>query len=117
MYQTGRLAVAIDADDRPGTGRTALAGSGGGHAVDDQRGQRPGSRPTPRGCRLARPQASAGPARGGQAPSYTPVSAGVALGSGLPHHRSALTPALAAGARALAGHPPMCGAVTRAITS
>ena len=31
----GRLAVAIDAHDRPGTGRTVLAGSGGGHAVEE----------------------------------------------------------------------------------
>ena len=116
-HQTGRRAVAIDAHDPPGTGRPALARPGGGHAGEDQRGPCPRRRPAPRGGRPAGPQAPAGPAHGGHAPSPTPVAAGGAVGAGLPKHRPALPPSLAAGAGALAGHPPMCGAVPRAVTS
>src|SRR5215831_5900843 len=116
MYQTGWLAVAVYPDDRPGTGGTALAGSRGGHAVDGQCGQRRGSGPTSRGYRPARPQAAFESAGSGEAPAYTPVSVEVALGAGMPNHRSAHTPSLAAGARALAGHPHLCGAVPRAVT-
>ena len=72
--------------------------------------------PPSRVSRPAGPQAASESACCGDAPAHTPVSVGVALGSGMPNHRSALTPSLAAGASALAGHSHMCGAVTRAVT-
>src|SRR2546425_743127 len=115
MHQTGRMAVAVYPDDGPGTGGTALARLGGGHAVDGQRGQRPGGRPALRGRSPPGLEAASRPARGGEPSSHPPVSAGLALGPRVPDDRPALPPALALGTGALARHPRMRGAAASVV--
>jgi len=82
--------MAVDAKDRPGTGGMALAGPRGGHAGDGQCGQCLGSWPPSREYRRAGPQAASEAAGGGEALAHTPVAVGVARGSGMPKHCSAL---------------------------
>src|SRR5258705_3373591 len=106
MHQTGWVAVAVSPDDGPGASGTALAGAGRGHTLDGQRRQRPGSRPTTREPRAARPPAALGPARGGAAPPPLPLSAWVASCAGVPAFPPAPFPSLVGGCPCPGPPPP-----------
>src|SRR5690242_10315037 len=97
MYQTRRLAVAADSDERSQSGGALVAGHGGGHVVDDHPRQRSGTWPVGGVARAARSASLAG-AEGPKAPApHATVPPGLAVAAGAIDRGAAAAAAASAG--------------------